>query len=140
MSPFAHLLHGLRMRFGIRQSELAALIEYDQTYISALEVGLKGPPPADFVERIIAALSLSELEQQEMRAAAAASQRKIVIDRDTPQEVYWMLAALRERLPHLHPAQIRMIREIVDFPDTLGQRKPATITRLKRRKNEEGEM
>ena len=128
------------MRFGIRQSELAALIEYDQTYISALEVGLKGPPPADFVERIIAALSLSELEQQEMRAAAAASQRKIVIDRDTPQEVYWMLAALRERLPHLHPAQIRMIREIVDFPDTLGQRKPATITRLKRRKNEEGEM
>lgn len=128
------------MRFGIRQSELAALIEYDQTYISALEVGLKGPPPADFVDRIIAALNLSELEQEDMRAAAAASQRKLVIDRDTPEEVYWMLAALRERLPHLHPAQVRMIREIVDFPDTLGQRKPATITRLKRRKSEEVEM
>ncbi|MFM0356732.1 helix-turn-helix transcriptional regulator [Paraburkholderia nemoris] len=140
MSPFAHLLHSLRMRFGIRQSELAALIEYDQTYISALEVGLKGPPPADFVDRIIAALNLPETEQVEMRTAVAASQRKLVIDRDTPQEVYWMLAALRERLPHLHPAQIRMIREIVDFPDTLGQRKPAAIARLKRRKNEEVEM
>ena len=140
MSPFAHLLHSLRMRFGVRQSELAALIEYDQTYISALEVGLKGPPPADFVDKLITALNLPEPEQEEMRTAVAASQRKLVIDRDTPQEVYWMLAALRERLPHLHPAQIRMIREIVDFPDTLGQRKPATIARLKRRKNEEGEM
>ena len=140
MSPFAHLLHSLRMRFGIRQSELAALIAYDQTYISALEVGLKGPPPADFVDRIIAALNLPEAEQVEMRTAVAASQRKLVIDRDTPQEVYWMLAALRERLPHLHPAQIRMIREIVDFPDTLGQRKPTAIARLKRRKNEEVEM
>lgn len=128
------------MRFGIRQSELAALIEYDQTYISALEVGLKGPPPADFVDRIITALNLPEAEQVEMRTAVAASQRKLVIDRDTPQEVYWMLAALRERLPHLHPAQIRMIREIVNFPDTLGQPKPAAIARLKRRKNEEVEM
>ena len=140
MSPFAHLLHNLRMRFGIRQSELATIIEYDQTYISALEIGLKGPPPADFVDKLITALNLPEPEQEEMRAAVAASQRKLVIDRDTPQEVYWMLAALRERLPHLHPAQIRMIREIVEFPDTLGQRKPAAIARLKRRKNEEGEM
>jgi predicted transcriptional regulator len=44
MSPFSHFLHTLRMRLEIRQAELAALVGYEQSYISALEVGLKGPP------------------------------------------------------------------------------------------------
>lgn len=140
MSPFAHLLHKLRMRFGVRQNELAELIGYDQTYISALEIGAKGPPPAEFVRRFSAALNLTEIEQRELHSAVAASHPKLVIDRDAPQEVFWMLARLRDRLPHLHPAQIRMISEIVDFPETLAERRPEAIARLKRRRNEEEKM
>ena len=47
------------MRHGIRQTELAELIGYEQTYISALEVGKKGPSTPEFVERLISALMLS---------------------------------------------------------------------------------
>lgn len=56
MSPFARQLHELRLRHGIRQNELAELIGYDQTYISALEVGLKGPPTPEFVDKVVATL------------------------------------------------------------------------------------
>jgi predicted transcriptional regulator len=44
MSPFSHFLHELRLQHQIRQSELAELLGYEQSYISALEVGIKGPP------------------------------------------------------------------------------------------------
>jgi transcriptional regulator with XRE-family HTH domain len=129
------------MRHGIRQSELAALIGYDQTYISALEIGTKGPPPREFVHRVIEALKLSEADQEQLRVAVSASQPKLVIDRDSPQEVFWMVSRLRERLPRLHPTQIRMITDIVDFPDALAEAsRPAPLARLKRRKNEEEKM
>ncbi|MEX3639965.1 hypothetical protein [Paraburkholderia sp. BR14320] len=85
-------------------------------------------------------MNLSETEQQELHAAVSASQPKLVIDRDSPQELFWMLAKLRERLPRLHPAQIRMITDIVDFPDALIERRPAPAARLKRRQNEEEKM
>jgi len=54
MSPFSHFLHELRMRLEIRQAELAELVGYEQSYISALEVGLKGPPTQEFITRLIA--------------------------------------------------------------------------------------
>lgn len=78
MSPFSHLLRELRMRHNVRQVELAELLGYEQSYISALEVGLEGPPTQEFVERLKAALPLSSAEQQEVLAAVEASQRKLV--------------------------------------------------------------
>lgn len=50
MSPFSHFLHELRLRHQIRQAELAELLGYEQSYISALEIGAKGPPTEEFVE------------------------------------------------------------------------------------------
>jgi len=87
MSPFARQLHDLRMRHGIRQNELAQLIGYDQTYISELEVGLKGPPPPDFVDKLVNALPLTSAEAQELRGAAKASDRKLVLEIDAHPDV-----------------------------------------------------
>ena len=56
MNPFSHYLHDLRMRHEIRQSELAELLGYEQSYISALEIGAKGPPTPEFIEKLILAL------------------------------------------------------------------------------------
>lgn len=67
MSPFAHLLHELRLRHGVRQSELSELIGYDQTYISAVEVGLKGVPASDFIDRVSKALTLSDEDARPSR-------------------------------------------------------------------------
>lgn len=88
MSPFARQLHELRLRHGIRQNELAELIGYDQTYISALEVGLKGPPTPEFVDKVVATLPLTPAEQEELRTAAKASDRKLVLDPDAHPDVY----------------------------------------------------
>lgn len=64
MNPFACLLHTIRMQRGIRQTELSDLIGYEQTYISALEIGKKGPPTPEFVERLITALDLKGEERE----------------------------------------------------------------------------
>jgi len=140
MSPFAHLLHDLRMRHGIRQSELAELIGYEQSYISALEVGLKGPPTPEFVERLTSVLRLTDADRQELNQAAQASQRKLVIDHDTPQEAYWLLNDLRHQFSELTSTQIRVIRDVLQLRPggDVATRDP--VRRLKRRTRQEATM
>ncbi|WP_287879509.1 helix-turn-helix transcriptional regulator [Aquitalea sp.] len=140
MSPFAHLLHELRMRFGIRQGDLAELVGYEQSYVSALEVGIKGPPPPAFVNKLISALHLASHDQERLHAAVTASQRKLVIDVDAPQEVYHLVADLHQHLATLHPAQVRMIREVLSMREVLAEPVPEPVRRLKRRKKEEARM
>lgn len=138
MSPFSHLLHDLRVRHGLRQADLAERIGYEQSYISALEVGLKGPPTDEFVERFTAALSLTQEEHQDLCAAAQASQRKLVIDPDAPQDIYWLLSDLRDEVQYLTPAQVRLIRDVLALRAAKHeQREPR---RLKRRPKEEAPM
>ncbi len=78
MNPFACLLHTIRMQRGIRQTELSDLIGYEQTYISALEIGKKGPPTPEFVEKLIPALDLKGEEREHLLKAVEASNRKLV--------------------------------------------------------------
>jgi transcriptional regulator with XRE-family HTH domain len=140
MSPFARQLSELRMRHGIRQNELAELIGYDQTYISALEVGLKGPPTPEFVDKLVTTLPLTPAEADEIRVAAKASDRKLVLDPDAHPDVYWMLDARRQRLDRLHPAQARMIRELLNLPDVVLRKEVEPMQRMRRRKNMEAQM
>lgn len=141
MSPFSHLLRELRMRHNVRQVELAELLGYEQSYISALEVGLKGPPTQEFIERLKAALPLSSAEQQELLAAVEASQRKLVLDSDTPQDVYWLLKELRDAVQQLSPVHVRMIRDVLSLrgaAESTGFAEPTS--RLKRRTKEGARM
>lgn len=139
MSPFALFLHDLRIRHGLRQAELAELIGYEQSYISALEVGLKGPPTDELVERLTKVTNLSEIEKQEMRAAVQASQRKLVIDSDAPTDIYWLLNDLRREVSRLTASQVRVIREVIAMRSAMSEtREP--IRRLKRRSKEETAM
>ena len=139
MSPFSQFLHDLRVRHGLRQADLAERIGYEQSYISALEVGLKGPPTDEFLDRVSMAMSLSESEQENLRAAAQASQRKLVIDPDAPPDVYWLLNDLRDEVQHLTPVQVRMIRDVLALRGAMHEpREP--VRRLKRRRNEEAPM
>lgn len=102
------------MKYGIRQVDLAALIGYDQTYISAMESRLKGLPAEEFVNRLAEALPLTQQEQQELLLAADASQRKLIVDLDTHEEAYWLLKALRDNFRTLSSRQIRMIRDVLE--------------------------
>jgi transcriptional regulator with XRE-family HTH domain len=94
------------MRRQVRQSELADLLGYDQSYISALEIGAKGPPTPEFIERLATTLSLTASEEAELNEAAAASQRKFVLDLDTPEDLYWLFKDLRDEWDRLSLPQI----------------------------------
>lgn len=137
MSPFSLILYDLRMRYDVRQAELAEQLGYEQAYISALEVGLKGPPTSEFVERLVQALPITPVEECQVREAAHASDRKLVIASDAPPDVYWLLKDLREAVNKLSPGQVRVIRDILKLPETLSEMRREPIRRLKRRRNEE---
>jgi transcriptional regulator with XRE-family HTH domain len=127
------------MRHGLRQSDLAKLINYEKSYISALEIGLKGPPNSDFLERISSGLALTLEEKTALYCAVDASQRKLVIDADSPSELFLLLKDLRDTASQLAPVQIRLIREIARLPITTSPASSA-VRRLKRKPKEEVTM
>jgi len=137
MSPFSQFLHDLRMRRRLRQADLADMLGYEQSYISALEVGLKGPPTNEFLDRLTQVLALSTSERDEMQVASHASQRKLVIDTDAPPDIYWLLADLRSAVGRLSPSQVRIIREVLIMPAVSLEERAEPVRRLKRRKKEE---
>lgn len=140
MSPFSQYLHDLRMRRRLRQADLAELLGYEQSYISALEVGLKGPPTSEFLDRLTDALALSGPEQHELRAVSHASHRKLVIEPDAPPDIYWLLTDLRDAVNRLSPSQVRIIREVLVMPSKSLEERAEPVRRLKRRRKEEATM
>ncbi|MFH0134834.1 helix-turn-helix domain-containing protein [Variovorax sp. VaC1] len=135
-SPFSHLLHELRLRHTVRQADLAALMGYEQSYVSALEIGLKGPPTPEFVEKLIAALPLTAVEADEVRVAVEASQRKLLIDVDAPQDVYLLLHELRRKLPSLSPKHVRLVSDILAMTDVRSEPWSDPLRRIRRKKKE----
>lgn len=140
MSPFSHFLHDLRLRHQIRQSELAELLGYEQSYISALEVGIKGPPTAEFVSKLVHALALSPKEQAELHEIVLASERKLALAADSPQTLYWMIKRLRDQLDNLHPLQVKLIQDALAMRESLVDPLPEPVRRIKRRRREEVPM
>lgn len=137
MSPFASLLHEMRTHRGLRQFELAEMMGYEKSYISSLEIGTKGPPTREFIEKLVSTLELEAEEQRSLYAAFNASQRKFVLEPDCPAETYWLISELRERIDALHPAQVKMIRDLLRMPDLL-QKKPFEPTRQLKKGRKEG--
>lgn len=140
MSPFSHFLHELRLQHQIRQSELAELLGYEQSYISALEVGIKGPPTEEFVQKLITTLALPPSAQLELKEAVASSSRKLSIPADSPQSHYRMLRALRDQFDNLHPLQVKMIQDALAMRGSLVDPQPEPVLRIKRRRREEATM
>lgn len=137
MSPFAHYLHKLRMTRNIRQTDLAKMTGYEQSYVSALEVGLKSPPTEEFVAKLIAVLKMTADQAQEAREEAEASQRKFILEAEAHQDIYRMVNIMRTRVNRLHPKQIKMICDVMEMIDEMPPRQPEPLRRLPRRKPSE---
>ena len=101
MSPLADFLHEFRMRHNIRQMELAEIMGYEQTYISALELDKKGPPTDEFIENFTKKFNLSSIESSRLIEAADASKRKFEIPIEISKDAYWLIKDLRA-LRHIH--------------------------------------
>lgn len=133
MSPFADRMKALRLERGLRQVELAEMVGYEQSYVSALELGIKGPPTDEFVKHLIQALSLSLEEQSTLRETVVASQRKINVPSEAPTEVYWMCHRLRQQIDSLHPAQIELIKTALNLPIAISPSGNNAPSRIRRR-------
>ncbi|MDD4929788.1 MAG: helix-turn-helix transcriptional regulator [Gallionella sp.] len=133
MSPFSQQLKSHRIRCGLRQKDLAELVGYEQSYVSALELGLKGPPTDEFVTKLIGVLQLSLDEQQTLSEAVAASQRKISIPTEASAEVYWLCHKLQQQLDRLHPVQVELIETALNLPLNFNLPNHSAPPRIKRR-------
>ncbi|MDR3430040.1 helix-turn-helix transcriptional regulator [Silvimonas sp.] len=109
MNPFSRHLQQLRSCSGLRQSELAALVGYEQSYLSALEAGVKGPPTAEFVSRLSLALQLTESQINELQDIVEASQRRYVLPVDCSEEVFYLFRELRTCLPGLPTDEAKLL-------------------------------
>lgn len=135
MSPLSSVLHELRNEHGLRQSELAERLGYEQSYISALEIGAKGPPPPEFVTRLIVGLHLNAVWQARLWESLEFSQRKIVLPPEASESIYRLCNALRQQIDSLHPAQIELMRMALELPRSLATDKRPPATRIRRRSN-----
>lgn len=116
MSPFSTVFRELRASFGMRQAEFASKLGFEQSYVSAIEVGTKGPPNMEFIGRVIAALELEEPWKQKLLEALDESQRKIVLSSDATEDTFKMFNELRRQIDQLHPAQVELMQMALRLP------------------------
>lgn len=137
MSPFSTAFRELRVFCELRQADFAAQLGYEQSYISAIELGTKGPPSVEFIERLTERLQLDEHWQKRLLAALDESQRKITLPNESSDEMYKMFNELRRQIAVLHPAQVELIQMALQMPAMLSN-SPAKPVRIARRTGEPG--
>src|SRR5690554_6154832 len=133
MSPFAVNLRRLRLERGLRQKDMADLLGYEPSYLSALERSAKGPPKHDFVERLIQGLALTNEEQAELKEALRMSKRQVSLPSAAPSEEYELLRELEPQLGQLHPIQIQLIRQALAIPGAFFDSTPWRVASSDRR-------
>lgn len=136
MSPFSTAFRELRIFCGLRQADFAARLGYEQSYISAIELGTKGPPSVEFIERLTERLQLDEHWQKRLLTALDESQRKITLPSESSDELYKMFNELRRQISALHPAQVELIQMALQMPTMLSN-SPAKAMRMTRRTTEQ---
>lgn len=131
MSPFSTAFRELRIFCELRQADFAAKLGYEQSYISAIELGTKGPPSLEFIERLTERLQLDERWTRRLLLALDESQRKITLPSESSDEMYKMFNELRRQIDALHPAQVELIQMALQMPTMLSTAppKPARVPR-----------
>lgn len=119
-SPFAVFLRDLRLRNHFRQHELAALLGYEQAYVSALELGTRGPSK-ELLDSLAARLPLSEKDEAALWVSVSQSGRRFVLPAAVPTNTYRFCHELWARIDSLHPAVIQTMRELVRLEDEITE-------------------
>lgn len=113
MTPFGVFLEKVRRSRQLRQKQLAVDLGINASYISALETGRKEPPSRRVLERLIAALDLSDEEQTVLWESAEQSQRSIQLPDGMRLSEFRLVNELRKQLGKLDDGQITIILEVL---------------------------
>lgn len=120
MSPFAIYLRALRLSRGLKQQDVARLLGYEPSYLSALERSAKGPPRQAFVARLVRVLRLSSVEQADLHEALRKSRRQVCLPWTASLEEYELMRELEPQLGRLNSAQVALIRHVLALPTCPG--------------------
>lgn len=115
MTPFGELLEKHRRKRGLHQQELSYLVGINSTYVSAMESGKRGSPSKEVVQRIIAALELTEQEAKELKESATRSKKSMRIPNNASSEEYLIAYQLFQRMGRLSHGQLAIIREAINL-------------------------
>lgn len=115
MSPFAEALRALRVTRNLRQKDAAELLGYEQSYLSALETGAKGPPKHDFIERLTRGYALDNFERMALEEALSQSTRTLVLPKDASADEFQILKKLKKQAGRLQKRQITLINIALDL-------------------------
>lgn len=110
VSPFAKKLRALRIERHLQQREAAELLGYEQSHLSALERGSKGPPKQDFVDKLIKVYQLTDSETTQVLDDLRRSKRRYLLAREASPDEYEIWASMERQSGALQPKQIELIK------------------------------
>lgn len=110
MSPFASTLKTLRLNRNLLQKDAADLLGYEQSYISGLENGQKGPPKNDFIQKLIKTYQLNDQEQQMLSQSIEQSRLIYRLPKDASLEAYLIFQALEKQINRLGRNEMHLIK------------------------------
>ncbi|MBV7539401.1 helix-turn-helix domain-containing protein [Duganella sp. sic0402] len=115
MSPFSVYLSELRNRFGLRQTKLAEMLGYEQSYISGLELGTKSPTNEEFLTRLIRAFKMTAQEQDELAKVVKQSQQRFVLPREVHPDAFRLCSELWDKIDRIPLPQLQAIRALLSL-------------------------
>lgn len=127
MNPFSKEIRRLRQLKGIKQKDAAEKLGYEQSYISAIELGLKDPPKyTGFLERLVNTYQLTEDEHRHLKDLLQFSNRVITISRKATEEEFYLGRQLERKFGTLSADQIHLINVVlnmtaISITDSIGR-------------------
>lgn len=112
----------------MRQKEVAEVLGYEPSYLSALERSQKGPPRQEFIQRLIRGLKLDQREQKVLSEALDASRRQFSIPVCASEAEYQLINQLAPQLGRLLPIQIQLIHLAVLAAPTPEKESKSTLS------------
>lgn len=113
MNPFSMCLKEVRLARMLMQKEVANIIGYEQSYVSALETGAKGAPKKEFLNQIVNKLGLTDEEKTKLFLAAEKSKKVFKLPRNADIDVYELCYQFEQELPKLSKIQVELINLVL---------------------------
>lgn len=119
MTPFGERLRALRQARGMRQKDLAGLLQISAAYLSALEHGRRGRPGPGLVHQVNEVFGLIWDEAEEIAVLARDSRPKVALDTAGLDPAKTVLAnRLARVLATLPPEAVSEIAAVLDRHDS----------------------
>jgi len=112
---FGTLIFQARIRKRVSQKAVAATAGIDASYLASIERGRRPPPRKQVVNKVLAALKISQADQA-IAIEAAAIDRLLPAIQDVEQDIRGAatLAGLCGALPRLSEAKLRVLSELIE--------------------------